>query len=97
VFISTNIDPRTGAALPHYEIFEGTISNRGSRWSWSPITYRSSVDNLRPVVPRGAGRETVLLWMRGEYNSYTNYDTSIVGLTKIIPIKPIVIASNPKR
>jgi hypothetical protein len=97
LFISTNIDPRTDAALPHYEIFEGTTSNDGSSWSWSPITYQSSADNLRPIVPRGTGRETVILWMRGEYNSYTNYNTSIVGLTKIIPIKPIVVASNPNR
>jgi hypothetical protein len=97
LFISTNIDPRTDVALPRYEIIEGTTSDAGSTWTWSPITYQSSADNLRPVVPRGARQETVLLWMRGKYNSYTNYNTSIVGLTKIIPIKPIVVASNLNR
>jgi hypothetical protein len=97
LFISTNIDPKTDAALPHYEIFEGTTSDGGSSWTWSPITYQSSADNLRPVAPRGAKKETVLLWMRGEYNSYTKYNTNIVGLTKINPIEPIVVASKPNR
>jgi hypothetical protein len=95
LFISTNIDPRIDIALPHYEIFQGTTSNGGSSWTWLPITYESSVDNLRPVVPRGA--RTVLLWMRGEYNSYTNYNTCIVGLTKTVPMKAIVAASKPNR
>ena len=54
VFISANIDPRNHRALSHYEIFEGTTSDGGATWTWRPITYESSVDNLRPVVPRGA-------------------------------------------
>jgi hypothetical protein len=97
LFISTNIDPRNNSALPHYEIFEGTTSDGGSGWSWLPVTYASSVDNLRPIVPRDASDTTVLLWMRGKYNSYTNYDTRIVGITKIDQMKPIVVARNPNR
>ena len=85
VFISTNVDPRTHRALPHYEIFEGMTADGGTSWTWLPVTYESSVDNLRPVVPRGARDSTVILWMRGIYNSYTNYNTSIVGLTKLAP------------
>jgi hypothetical protein len=92
LFISTNIHPKTDATLPHYEIFEGKSSDRGYSWSWLPITRDSPVDNLRPVMPRGTQPITVLLWMRGEYNSYTNYNTSVVGLTNINPIKPIVVA-----
>ncbi len=80
VFISTKINPRTQSALAHYEIFDGTTSDGGTSWTWSPVTYGSSVDNLRPIVPRGAKRGAVLLWMRGQYNSYTKYDMSIVGL-----------------
>jgi hypothetical protein len=94
LFISTKIDPRNQNPLPRYEIFEGTTSDNGSSWTWVPITDESSVDNLRPVVPRGTRRSTVLLWMRGEYKSYTDYNTRIVGLTKIVPIKPIVVANN---
>jgi hypothetical protein len=80
VFISTKIDPRTQAALAHYEIFDGLTSDGGTNWSWSPITYESSFDNMRPIAPRGAKRQPVLLWMRGQYDSYTNYNASIVGL-----------------
>jgi hypothetical protein len=94
VFISTNIDPRTDSALPQYEIFEGTTSDGGSSWNWSPITYASSVDNLRPIVPRDANRTAILLWMRGKYNTYTNYNTQIVGLANIDRMKPIVVAGN---
>jgi hypothetical protein len=97
LFVSTNIDPRTDNALPHYEIFEGSTSDGGSSWTWSPVTHASSVDNLRPVVPRSTMRTTILAWMRGDYSSYTNYNTRIVGLTKIVPIRPIVVASNPSR
>jgi hypothetical protein len=97
LFISTNIDPRTDTALPHYEIFEGTTSDGGTSWNWLPVTYESSVDNLRPIVPRNANGTTILLWIRGKYNSYTDYNTRIVGLTKVDRLKPIVVARNPNR
>jgi len=95
VFISTNVDPQTDGILPHYEIFEGTTADGGMSWTWLPVTYESSVDNLRPVVPRGASGSTVLLWMRGEYNSYTNYNLRIVGLTEVVRQKGIAFAAKP--
>jgi hypothetical protein len=95
LFISANVDPRNDGALAHYEIFEGTTADGGSTWAWRPVTFDSSVDNLRPVVPRGCKGQTALLWMRGKYHSYTNYDTQIVGLTKVIPLKPIVVSGTP--
>ena len=52
VFISTNVDPRFNRVLPHYEIFEGTMGDGRTSWTWVPMTYESSVDNLRPVVLR---------------------------------------------
>jgi hypothetical protein len=97
LFISSNIDPRTQSELPHYEIFEGTTPDGGSSWSWSPITYGSSVDNVRPVMPRGKMGKTLLLWMRGEYKSYTEYNMRIVGLTKIIAIKPLLVVNDTHR
>jgi hypothetical protein len=96
LFISSNVDPRTDAALPHYEIFEGITTSEGRHWTWSPITWRSSVDNLRPVVPRGAQGIVALLWMRGQYNSYTAYNSKIVGLTQVSWPKPIAFAPNRK-
>ena len=80
VFISTKVDPRTQTALAHYEIFDGKTSDGGANWTWKSITYDSSVDNLRPIVPRGAKNIATLLWVRGQYNSYTNYNACIVGL-----------------
>jgi hypothetical protein len=81
LFISTKIDPRTDAALPHYEIFEGVTAHGGASWTWTPITYASTVDNLRPIVPAWDADHTALLWMRGRYTTYTNYNLEIVGLT----------------
>lgn len=83
VFVATKIDPRDQSQLPHYEIFEGNSSDVGASWKWSPITQNSSVDNIRPVVPRGVNGSTVLVWMRGRYETYRKYNTSIVGLVKI--------------
>jgi hypothetical protein len=82
-FISTNIDPRSHRNLPHYEIFTGITNNEGRSWNWSAVTQNSAVDNLRPIVPRGMGRETMLVWMRGVYHSYTKYNTQIVGLQEL--------------
>jgi hypothetical protein len=83
LFISSKIDPRTQATMAHYEIFEGTTTNGGANWTWSPITFNSTVDNLRPIVPKWDADHTALLWMRGTYSSYTSYDLDIVALTNI--------------
>jgi hypothetical protein len=86
LFISTKIDPRTEVAMARYEIFEGQTTDGGDNWTWSPITYNSTVDNLRPIVPKWDDGHTALVWMRGTYASYTNYNVEIVGLTEIAPL-----------
>jgi hypothetical protein len=95
VYISTNADPTTGVPLVsaadgrrHWEIFggvradgpAGVASRARPRWRWTPITRSSTVDNLRPIVPRAEGRKPILLWLRGTYRSYTDYDLEVVGL-----------------
>lgn len=90
LFISTKIDPRTDVAMPRYEIFEGITTNSGVDWNWKPITFNSVVDNLRPIVPAWDDENTALLWMRGNYSTYTNYNLDIVGLTDIGEIVPSV-------
>jgi hypothetical protein len=96
VFISTNADPATGAPLVsaadgrrHWEIFQGMRdadeTAEGRRWKWTPVTQDSSADHLRPVVPRTAGREPILLWLRGTYRSYTDYDLEVVGRLSYFP------------
>lgn len=94
VFISTNADPLTGLPLAsaadgrrHYELFRGETADGGAHWRWQPITANSTVDNLRPLVPKWRDARTALVWMRGP--SYTNnhgtWTTAVVAL--ILPAK----------
>jgi hypothetical protein len=87
VYISANVEPKSGAPLlsradgkRHYEIFRGTTTDGGASWSWTSITANSSADNLRPIVPDGSGDNTVLLWLRGTYRTYTDYNLAVVGV-----------------
>jgi hypothetical protein len=91
LFISTNADPVTGTPLSsrsdgrrHWEIFRGvrTGPDRSGRatFLWTPLTRDSTSDNLRPVVPRAPSQKPVVLWLRGAYRSYTDYDLEVVGL-----------------
>ncbi|HEX2477598.1 MAG TPA: hypothetical protein VHK01_22770, partial [Lacipirellulaceae bacterium] len=90
LFISTKIDPRTNISMPRYEIFEGTTTTGGASWTWAPITFNSTVDNLRPIVPEWDDEHTALLWMRGTYTTYTNYNLDIVGLTEFEPLSGVL-------
>jgi hypothetical protein len=81
VYVSTPIDPRDGKALHVHEIFKGTTTDGGTSWIWSPITFNSRMDNLRPIVPVWDDDHTALVWMRGTYRSMHDYDLDIVGLT----------------
>lgn len=94
VYISTNAHPVTGDPLisgadgkRRYEIFRGTTADGGATWTWEYITKNSTVDNLRPIIPIG-GPGTILLWMRGTYSTYTNYNTQVVAMFDPEPILP---------
>jgi hypothetical protein len=85
VFVSTDAHPATGAPLVsaadgkrHWEIFRGTSAD-GRTWRWQPVTRDSARDNLRPIVPRTEGHDELLIWLRGAYRSYTDYDLEVVG------------------
>lgn len=86
LFVSTNIDPRSDQQMAHYEIFRGATADGGESWNWEPITFNSTVDNLRPLVPEWSSDETALVWMRGTYNTFQNWDSKVVVLTDISPI-----------
>lgn len=86
VYISANVDPQTGTPLDsrtdgkrHYEIFRGKTADGGATWDWAAITKDSSADNLRPTIPNGASGADVLLWLRGTYRAYTDYELAVVG------------------
>jgi autotransporter-associated beta strand protein len=86
LYISTNADPVTGAALTssadgkrHWEVYRGFTDNNGASWTWTPITANSTLDNIRPNLPVWDTQNTALYWLKGTYTSYTNYNMSAVG------------------
>jgi hypothetical protein len=88
VYLSTNADPVTGTPLKsaadgkrHYEIYRGVTADQGSTWAFTPITHDSTSDNLRPLLPHGGdGHQKALLWLRGVYRKYTDYQQQVVAL-----------------
>jgi hypothetical protein len=82
IYISTPYDPRTdeGDFYGKKELWKGVTCDGGTTFEWTPITANSSMDNLRPVVPKWDGSHRAVLWMRGTYSSAQSFDTSIVGL-----------------
>jgi hypothetical protein len=82
VFISTKIDPTDGSQLSVYEIFKGVTDDGGASWEWSAITENSTMDNLRPLVPAdGQSDRQTLVWLRGNYGTYTEWNTDVVATT----------------
>ena len=77
VFISTLIDPRDDAQLEHYELFRGHTSDRGAHFTWTPVTWNSAEDNLRPVVCIWPGDTTALLWLRGSLEDFSNWNSQV--------------------
>ena len=82
VAISTDVDPSTGTSLdgPH-EIYVADIrsGSRPKTIRWMPITKDSKVRNIRPILVAGDGYR-VLVWLRGNYRTYTDYDCDVVGI-----------------
>jgi len=94
VYISTDAAPLTGTPLVsradsrrHHELFRGTTRDSGATWRWEPLTANSTMDNLRPVVPRWKDPRTALVWMRGTYkNNHGEWTTAVVAM--ILPPAP---------
>ena len=63
-----------------WEIQRWTTPNGGYNWSHRTVVAADGLDNVRPVVPRGGG-PVQLVWLRGNYRSYTTYRTSIAFLS----------------
>lgn len=77
VYISSEFNPITGARSAHREIYRGESADGGRSWYWSAVSEYSRGDNLRPYVPRKHGQSECLLWFRGNYMAYQNFETSI--------------------
>jgi hypothetical protein len=80
IYVSTTIDPRDDTTnLGKHEIFEGVTCDNGATFKWAPITQGSTVDNLRPVVPKWDANHTALLWLKGTYTTAQSYQFAVVG------------------
>lgn len=80
LYLSTRIDPRDGSSTPHHEIYRAVTADGGASWRFTAITSGSSVDNLRPIVPRWDSPRTALVWLRGKMKTSQSYQLSVVGL-----------------
>ncbi len=85
--ISTNANPDSGEpliskadTLRHYELFEGISEDDGGSFSWTAITQNSTMDNIRPIIPTWEGGKRIVLWLRGSYTTYEDFDTQVVGI-----------------
>jgi hypothetical protein len=86
IYISTTFDPRDDTTqFPKHEIFRGTSCDNGETWTWTPVTQRSTRDNLRPIVPAWDNGHTALLWWRGTYTRAQDYNAAVVGIIKTEP------------
>jgi hypothetical protein len=64
-----------------WEIQRWTTPDGGVSWTRRTVVPADGTENVRPVVPRGTDVGPMdLLWLRGEYGSYTSYRTSIAFL-----------------
>jgi hypothetical protein len=81
IFVSSTYDPRDDTTqTSKREIYQGTTCDNGSTWQWTPITKNSTVDNIRPIVPKWDSKHTALVWMNGTYTTAQSYSMQLIGL-----------------
>ncbi len=100
VVVSTDVHPKTGVPLisaadgqQHHELFEGITTDGGATWHWTTITADSTADNLRPIIPIWDSDQRALLWLRGVYTKYTEYDLDVVAIITESP-RPITASAD---
>lgn len=84
VVISTNVEPTSGKDDGgKHEIYRAKVDLDDDirTIAWKAVTTSSPVRNLRPVIVRDDKRR-VVLWNRGEFISYTNYQLDTVGFVE---------------
>jgi hypothetical protein len=78
--VSTDVDPTTGIALAHHELFDAVSPDGGATWSFTAITSGSAVDNVRPLLPEPTATTRALVWMAGRYGGFGDYDTAVQAI-----------------
>jgi hypothetical protein len=84
VFISADVNPATGKdSGGKHEIYRTKIEAEDSRKSikWEAVTSNSHVRNIRPIIVND-GTFRIILWNRGDFRTYTNYQFDTVGFTE---------------
>jgi rhamnogalacturonyl hydrolase YesR len=86
VYLSSCLNPSTGEpnGTGKFQIYRGVTEDRGKTWFYEQLTFDLKRDNLRPFVPRERPEDLdeCLLWFRGVYRTYEDFDTEIVGFIK---------------
>ena len=86
VAISTDVGPLTGEYRGgNHEIYRARIRLQDQLESiqWKQVTQNSPVRNLRPVIVRDQ-TSRVILWNRGEFRTFRDYQMDTVGLVEPI-------------
>lgn len=81
VVISSDVDPATGQDKGGlHEVYTASIGPEDTikNITWEAVTLDSKVRNLRPMYVVGEGYK-VLLWLRGRFDNFTDYNLDVVG------------------
>ena len=76
VALSSSVDPRTGADLGEFDVFEMRTTDGGATWTTLRVTATSGSE-YRPVFTNNADGVQALLWFSGAYARYNNYTTTV--------------------
>lgn len=82
VVISTDVHPSFGQDTGRkHEIYRAKIglTDDVKTIRWVALTENSPVRNIRPVILRSKGYR-VIAWMRGDFQTYQDYDLDAVGI-----------------
>jgi hypothetical protein len=84
-FDLSNLAPVLNPNNEIYEIYRGTTADGGETWNWEAITSGSDASNMRPFVPEDHGRSEAVVWFRGRYTTYLDFDCDIYGIFSTPP------------
>ncbi len=82
VVISSDADPKSGKNTGgSRELYAATVKADDTIHSiqWTAITRDSNESNIRPIIVTGDGYK-VLVWLRGNYRTYTDYNCDVAGI-----------------
>src|SRR5690606_20044991 len=62
-----------------YTLYRGVTGDAGRTFTWTELTPGDSVDNLRPHAIHSPEHATAVVWFRGRYTTYTDFDAAVMG------------------